>query len=96
MEGHFWEVSLFNGLKGGYPDFFLEFFTWAHLPYKAVLKSVHRTASVCSSIRTFFFWIKTANGGSSTDTCQNCKPWQFYGHFSEFMCIVAMHPEDFA
>ena len=38
----------------------------------------------------------TANGGSSMDTCQNCKPWQFYGHFSEFMYIVAIHCEDFA
>ena len=54
--------------------------TWAHLPYKAVLKSVHRTATVCSSIRTFFcgsklptvavLWTlaKTANHGSSMDT----------------------------
>ena len=28
--------------------------TWEHLPYIAVLKSVHRTATVCSSIHTFF------------------------------------------
>ena len=27
--------------------------TWEHLPYIAVLKNVHRTATVCSSIRTF-------------------------------------------
>ena len=40
---------------------------WEHLPYIAVLKSVHRTATVCSSNRTFL-WIKTANGGSSMDT----------------------------
>ena len=28
--------------------------TWEHLPYIAVLKGVHRTATVCSSILTFF------------------------------------------
>ena len=63
--------------------FFFNFapkYTWAHLPYIAVLKSVHRTATVCSSIRTFFrgsklltvavLWTlaKTANRGSSMDT----------------------------
>ena len=58
-------------------------FTWAHLPYIAVLKSVHRTATVCSSTRTFFrgsklltvavLWTlaKTANHGSSMDTFQS-------------------------
>ena len=36
-------------------------------------------------LSALFSWIKTANGGSSMDTCQNCKPWQFYGHFSEVL-----------
>ena len=30
------------------------------------------------------------------DTCQNCKPWQFYGHFSEFMCIVSIQLQTLA
>merc|ERR1712115_395404 len=36
------------------PWFTEELNTWTHLPYIAVLKSVHRTATVCSPIRTFF------------------------------------------
>ena len=42
-----------------HPEFFLMIsnmiiHTWEHLPYIGVLKSVHRTATVCSSIRPFF------------------------------------------
>ena len=54
--------------------------TWEHLPYVAVLKSGHTTATVSSSIHTFFHGSKlltvavlwsvaiTANPGSSMDT----------------------------
>ena len=80
-------------------------YTWALLPYIAVEKSGHKTATVCSFVNTFLcgsklltvavLWPvnKTANGGSFVASfrslwpmCQqNCKPWQFYGHFSEFI-----------
>ena len=39
---------------------------------------------------------KTAYGGSSMVGSQNCKPWQFYGHFLEFMCIVAIQMQTLA
>ena len=54
--------------------------TWEHLPYVAVLKSGHTTATVSSSIHTFFHGSKlltvavlwsvaiTANPGSSMAT----------------------------
>ena len=69
-------------------------YTWEHLPYIAVLKSVHRTATVCSSIRTFFrgsklltvtvLWTlaKTANRGSSMDTFRSFQKVLFYDRIS--------------
>ena len=68
--------------------------TWEHLPYIAVLKSVHRTATVCSSFRTFFrgsklptvavLWTlaKTANRGSSMDTFWSFQKAQFFDRIS--------------
>ena len=35
-------------------------FNWEHLPYVAVLKSGHTTATISSSIHFFSSWIKTA------------------------------------
>ena len=68
--------------------------TRAHLPYIAVLNSVHRTATVCNSIRTFFrgtklltvavLWTlaKTSNCGSSMDTFRSFQKVQFCDRIS--------------
>ena len=69
---------------------YLRAYTWDHLPYIAFLKSFNRTATICSSIRTFFrgskllmvavLWTlaKTANRGSSMDTFQSsCAKWPY-------------------
>ena len=62
--------------------------------YIAVLKSIHRTATVCSSICTFFrgsklltvavLWTlaKTANHGSSMDTFRSFQKVQFCDRIS--------------
>ena len=58
----------------------LDQISWEHLPYVAVIKSGHTTATISSSIHTFFHGSKlltvavlwsvaiTANPGSSMDT----------------------------
>ena len=75
-----------NRVKG-----FSEHLVIIHLGTPAICSSFKKCPQNCHCLQFyphFFSWIKTANGGSSMDTCQNSKPWQFYGHFSEFMCIV--------
>merc|ERR1711954_395744 len=75
--------------------------TWAQQPYIAVLKSVHRTANLGSfmdTFRTFCLTVRILHHtklqtvavlwtlfGVVEIPSQNCKPWQFYGHFSEFL-----------
>ena len=70
-----------------------------HLGTPAIYSSFKKCPQNCHRLQFiphFFSWIKTANGGSSMDICQNCKPWQFYGHFSEFMCIVSIQLQTLA
>ena len=58
--------------------------TWEQLPltiYVEVLKSGQRTANVCSSIRTYFSWIKTTHGSSSVSSM---------AAFWSSCCIVAI------
>ena len=70
--------------------------TWVQLPYIAVEKSgsfVHTFYCGSKLLTVAVLWPvnKIANGGSSMASfrslcpmCQqNCKPWHFYGHFSE-------------
>ena len=74
-------------------------FLTLHLGTPAIYSSFKKCPKNCQRLQFyphFFLWIKTANGGSSMDTCQNCKPWQFYGHFSEFMCIVSIQLQTLA
>ena len=80
-------------VQGGLTSYMV-FHTWAHLPYIAVLKSVHRTATVCCSIHTFFrgsklltlavLWTlaKTANPGSSMYTFRSFQKVQFCDRIS--------------
>ena len=56
-------------------------YTWEHLPYIEVLKSVHRTADGCSSIHRKNHGTKLQTVAVLWSFIQNCKRLQFYGLF---------------
>ena len=56
-------------------------YTWEHLPYMEVLKSVHRTADGCSSIHTKNCGTKLPTVAVLWSFIQNCQRLQFYGPF---------------
>ena len=62
-------------------DTILYIYTWEHLPYMEVFKSVHRPADGCSSIHTKNCGTKLPTVAVLWSFLQNCQRLQFYGPF---------------